>query len=217
MSRVSRVLFVAVALLSLAGVVAGAPADKWARGTITAVGADSITLDVKGQAMTFKVEPATDVIAPGAGTKAREAAKTPGGKPKVSDLLKVGDRVEVRYTEADGAMTAAVIRGGLSAADMTSAEAEKMGTRKARGVVTAVSNTALTIKADDGSEMAFTADAKVRVVGTGLGTMAREKAAKDTSVTLTDALTVGDTVAVSYKASGDVKQLTTVSVVKKGT
>jgi hypothetical protein len=216
MWRVSRVLVIAFAVAALAAPGVSAAPEKWARGKITAIGADSITLDVSGQAMTFKVAPTTDVIAPGAGTKAREASQMTGQKPKVSDVLKVGDRVEVRYEEAAGAMTAAVIRGGISGGDMTS-EAEKAGTKSAQGTVTAVSNTSLTLKAADGTEMAFTADAKVRVVGKGLGTMAREKEAKDAKLTLTDAVTVGDTVAVTYKLAGETKQLATVTVTKKGT
>lgn len=216
MWRVSRVLSVASAMVILAAVVVSAAPEKRAQGTITAVGTDSITLDVKGQAMTFKVEPATDVIAPGAGTKAREAAKT-GDRPRIGDVLKVGDHVEVRYTEADGVMTAAMIRGGVSAAPMTSEQAAKTGSQKAQGVVTAVTDSSVTIKAQDGTEMVFVADAKVSIVGRGLGTKAREAKAAGEKLRLTDGVAVGDTISVTYKVMDDKNHASEITVTKKST
>lgn len=216
MRRVSRVLSIAAAVLALSAAASAAP-ETWARGTITAMGPDSITLDVKGEAMTFKVATTTDVIARGAGTKAREAARATGEKPKMSDLLKVGDQVEVRYTESGGAMLAEVIRGGITAPAMTSAEAEKGASKKIEGVVTAVTNTSISLKPADGTEWTFIADQKLRVVGKGLGTMKKEMAVKSEKVTLTDAVAVGDTVEVTYKVMGDMKHASAVSVIKKGT
>lgn len=216
MRRVSGLLFIAFAVVVLAAAVSTAASEQWARGTISAMGTDTITVDVKGQAMTFKVESATEVIAPGAGTKTREAAKT-GDKPKITDVLKVGDHVEVRYTEAGGVMTAALIRGGISAPAMTSDQAEKMASKKAQGIVTAVSNASLTIKAEGGTEMVFAADPKISVIGRGLGTMAREKDAQAAKMTLTDAVAVGDTVLVTYKVKDGTNHASSVSVVKKAT
>jgi hypothetical protein len=211
------VLFIVVALFALSVETGAQAQEKWARGTITAVAADSVTVEVKGQPMTFKVAPTTDVIARGAGTRARETQATSGRKPTVSELLKVGEHVEVRYTEAEGVKTAALIRGGVSAADMTSEEASKSATRKSEGIVSSVTGTSLRIKSSQGEEMVFTADDKVRVVGRGLGTMNRDKEAKGAKMTLTDAISVGDTVTVTYKEIGSEKQATVVALVKKGT
>lgn len=217
MRRVSRVPFVVAVLIALFVAAASAAPETWARGAITAMGPDSITLDVKGQAMTFKVTPETDVIAPGAGTKAREVAKTTGEKPKFSDLLKVGDQVEVRYSESGGAMTADMIRAGISAGAMTSAEASKGAMKKAEGAVTAMSADSLSIKGADGTAVTFMVDDKLRVVGEGLGTMEKQKAAKGAKVTLAEAVAVGDTVQVMYTEMGEMKHASTVVVRKKGT
>jgi hypothetical protein len=217
MREVARVLFIVVALLALSLAVGAQAPEKWARGTITAVGTDTVTLEVKGQPMTFKVAPTTDVVARGAGTKARETKATSGRKPTVAEVLKVGEHVEVRYTEAEGVMTAALIRGGVSATDMTSDEAAKGTSSKAEGIVTSVTSTSIGIKSADGTEATFTADEKIRVVGRGLGTMSREKGAMGAKLTLTDAVAVGDTVSIAYKETGGAKQATTVTLVKKGT
>src|SRR5262249_10506241 len=70
---------------------------KSARGTVTALAADSVTLSVRGQLMKFSVDAKTHVEAIGAGTKARQAAAT--GKPgvKLADVLRSGETVEVSY------------------------------------------------------------------------------------------------------------------------
>jgi hypothetical protein len=206
-------LFLAVASLAI-GVTSTSAAEKgkWARGKVTALAGDTLTVDVKGQSMMFTVDKTTQVVKSGGGTKAREMAKT-GQAPTLSDMLKVGDDVEVNYTETDGKMHATMVRGGISAPAMTSDEAPK----KAEGVVSEVSGASLAIKAKDGETMTFVIDSKTKVVGHGLGTMAREKKAEGTGVKLTEAVANGDTVEVSYKAMGDMKHATSVTVVKKGT
>jgi hypothetical protein len=217
MRRVSRVPILVAVLIVLFAAAASAAPDTWARGAITAMGPDSITLDVKGQAMTFKVTSETDVIARGAGTKAREVAKATGEKPKFSDLLKVGDQVEVRYSESGGTMTADMIRAGISTGAMTSADAAKGAMKKAEGVVTAMAADSLSLKGADGTAMTFMVDDTLRVVGEGLGTMEKQKAAKGGKVTLAEAVAVGDTVQVMYKEVGEMKHASSVIVRKKGT
>jgi hypothetical protein len=217
MRRVSRVPFVVAALIAVFAAAASAAPETWARGAITAMGPDSITLDVKGQTLTFKVTAETDVIAPGASTKAREVAKTTGEKPRFSDLLKVGDQVEVRYSESGGTMTADMIRAGISAGAMTSAEAAKGAMKKAEGVVTAMSASSLSLKGADGAAMTFVVDDKLSVVGEGLGTMEKKKAVKGAKLTLAEAVAVGDAVQVMYKEMGEMKHASSVIVRKKGT
>ena len=93
MRRASVGIVAALVTLSLSARVALAQ-EKDVRGKVTAVSAESITVDVNGEAMTFTINPTTQVIAKGAGTKAREAEKT-GQKPVLTDLVKVGDNVAV--------------------------------------------------------------------------------------------------------------------------
>lgn len=188
-----------------------APEGKWARGKVTAMAGDSLTVDVKGQAMTFTVDKTTEVVKSGASTKARELAKADKA-PTLADILKVGDNVEVQYTEAEGKMHASLVRAGISAAAATSDQAAK----KVEGIVSEVSGTSLSIK-KDGEAMTFMIDPKTKVVGHGLGTMAREKKAEGAGVKLTDAVAVGDSVEITYKAMGDMKHAMLVQVTKKGT
>lgn len=208
-----RVLLLVSAVLLVVPLSSASAAEKWARGTVSALGADSITVDVKGQPMTFHVDKTTEVMKPGAGTKARESMAKTGEMPKLADVVKVGDNVEVRYTEADGKMHATMIRGAVSAPAMTSDEAAK----KADGVVSEVSGTSLSLKSK-GETLTFVIDEKTKVVGRGLGTKAREaKAEGAAGLKLTEAVAVGDTVMVTYKEMGGMKHATMVTVTKKGT
>jgi hypothetical protein len=202
------------ALMTVALVAAPAAAqEKTAKGKITALDGASITVDAKGQPMTFVVDAATTtVIATGAGTVAREAAKTTGDKPKLTDVLKMGDNVEIAYTEAGGKMTAKTIRKIAAVPDAAAAAAAP---KRLEGVVSEVSGSSISVKPATGDAMTFMVDAKVRVTGAGLGTMSREKQATGAAVTLTDAVAAGDTVEVTYSASGDMKHATAVRVIKK--
>lgn len=202
------------AILMTVGLFA-APAvaqEKTAKGKITTIDGASMALDVKGQTMTFAIDAATTVIATGAGTKSREVAKTTGEKPKLTDLLKMGDNVEVSYTEAGGKMTAKTVR---KVAAVPEEKSEAAASKHLEGVVSAVSGSSLSVKPATGEAMTFMVDAKVRVTGTGLSTMTREKEAQGAGVTLAEAVAVGDTVEVTY-AGADMKHASAVRVIKKG-
>jgi hypothetical protein len=98
-----------VAVLALVAALVAAPAlaapTKWVRGPVTAMTGDSITVTVKGEASTYKVETKTLLTARGAGTADRDK-----GGVKLADFLKVGQYVEVRYTEAGGVKVATEVR-----------------------------------------------------------------------------------------------------------
>lgn len=204
----------AVALLTVALSAFAAPEGKWARGKVTAMGADSITIAVDGKDMSFTVDSKTDVVKPGGATKARESQAKTGENPKLSELVKVGDNVEVQYTETAGKMHATTIRGGISAKPMTSEAAEKMGTKHAIGTVTKVAGDSLTIKTKTGEET-FKLIEKVRIYGTGLGTMSKEKAKEGEKMVATDALHEGDSVDVTYKDVSGTNEASSVHVTKK--
>jgi hypothetical protein len=190
-----------------------APQAKDVRGKVTAVSGNSLTVDVNGQPMTFAVNTSTDVIAKGAGTKTRETQGTTGHKPVLADLVKVGDNVEVRYTESGGTMTATVIRGGLPAAPPPPSPAA--ATKRLQGVVTDVSATGLTIKPGTGEAMKFMIDDNARFTGSGLGTMAKEKQAEAKKLLISDAVAMGDTVEVTYTTMGEMAHATAVRVINK--
>jgi hypothetical protein len=77
--------------------------ESKSRGTLTAMAADSITVKVAQTEMKFAVDSKTVVEAPGGGTKSRAAQAAGQAGPKLSDVLKVGDPVEVSYTRREAA------------------------------------------------------------------------------------------------------------------
>jgi hypothetical protein len=82
-----------------------------AQGTVKSVGADSIVVtDAKGKDWTFGVDAKTAVQAKGAGTKT--AAAKAAGKTGISitDAVKSGDKVTVKYHDMGGTMHAASVR-----------------------------------------------------------------------------------------------------------
>jgi len=101
------VLFVVGAALAAQ---ARAQDSKSARGTVTAVTGDSITVKAADGELKFAVDPKTVLTAPGAGTAERKADAA--GKPgtRAADFVKVGDAVEVTYQSTGGAMHASRIR-----------------------------------------------------------------------------------------------------------
>jgi len=204
----------AVALLTFALSAFAAPEGKWARGKVTAMAGNSITIAVDGKDMSFTVDPKTQVVKTGGATKARETQAKTGENPKLSELLKVGDSVEVQYEEAGGAMLAKVIRGGVSAKPMTSEEEAKEAAKHASGTVSAVSGTSLTIKTKTGEET-FKLVQNVRITGTGLGTMSKEKAKEGEKMSATDAIHEGDTVDVTYKDVSGTNEASAVHITRK--
>jgi hypothetical protein len=212
-------------LLSAGATTAVAQPTKSVSGTVSAVGPDSVTVKVKDQDMKFVVDKMTDVIVRGA-TKATREAKAEGKSgPPIGSLVKAGQSVEVKYHEAG--MHAANIRvlpGAAAAAPAATtgqkekeepkADKEKAKSGTASGTVASMTGTSLTVKTSAG-EQTFTVDAKTKVVGTGLGTKAKEAAAAGKKQVLSDTVHVGDTVSVSYREAGGDKQATEVRVRSK--
>ncbi len=169
MKRVSMVAVVALVAALMAAPASAAP-TKWVRGPVTAMTGNSITVSVKGAESTFKVETTTQLIARGAGTASRE----PLGL-KLAEFVKVGQFVEVRYTEAGGAKVATEIRP--LAAEEESASKEKAatvaGNTSAHGAVVSVAGDSIVVNTD-GADVSFTVTPKTMVLGTGMGTKERE-------------------------------------------
>lgn len=196
-----RLLFaVPLAALSVVGwpiTHALAQDAKTTRGTLTAMVADSVTVKVGTTDMKFSVDAKTVVQAPGAGGAMRQAVRAGQDGPKLADLLKVGDAVEVSYKDVGGVLNAATIRKVSSAGD-----AGAPG-KTSTGKVTAVSATSLAISGSASGGATFTQtfviDPKTTVTGRGAGTAA---AAQGGRIVATDLIGVGDTVSVSYREEG---------------
>jgi len=194
-----------------------AQSSKSARGTVTAMAGDTVTVKAGAQDLTFTVDASTRVIAEGGGTASREAAAKGAAGPKLAEVLKVGDAVEVNYRETGGMLQATTVQrisspgpGGGSTSEARAAEKSET----ANGTVSAVSGTSLTITgtvaAGGTFTQTYTIDADTKVVGEGAGT-----AASKGKVTITDLVSKGNRVTVTYQASGTTLRATEVRVRQK--
>jgi hypothetical protein len=199
-----RRMFLSGSLLAAAlmlAVPASAQDTKTARGTVTAMTGDSITVKAGTQDVKVTVDAKTEVIAEGGGTASRAAAAKGTAGPKLAELVKVGDNVEVSYRETGGMMHATSVRRVSSPGPGGGGVSEKKKTATSSGVVTAVSGTSLTISGSSGGggkfTQSFTIDSNTHVVAEGAGT-----ASAKGKVTITDLVSKGDNVTVTYQEIG---------------
>jgi len=193
--------------LSVTG--AAAADQKLVRGTITAVTADSVSISAGSQAMTFVVDNSTHVEAPGAGTKSRTAQATGKAGPKLTDLVRAGESIEVSYWENNGVLDATSIRH-ISKMPATDPSAPS----QARGKVTAVSSNSLTIAGSTGPatfSQTYAIDSNTRVIGKGVGTAAAPTGGRASIASL---VAVGDTVSVTYRPGADGSHAAEIRVAK---
>ena len=81
-----------------------------ATGTVKSVAADSVVVtDKDGKDWTFAVDNATKVVAKGASHKSDEK-KAEHAPMMITDVVKTGDKVSVKYHDMDGKMHAASVR-----------------------------------------------------------------------------------------------------------
>lgn len=202
--------WVKAGLMLIVCLLVSAPAmadeTKWVRGKATAVGGDTITVEVLGKPMTFKFDAKTDVVAPGGGTATRAAQAAGQSGAAMASLIKVGEGVEVHYTESGGVMTATEIRGGIPVSGGGGTSEPKSSGKSVTGTVKAVSDTSVTI-VSKGQDWTFMPDAKTAVIGSGVGTMARAQKAAGEAMTLSKGVGVGDEVTISYEDVGGMKHI----------
>ena len=184
------------------------------RGTISALSGDSVTVKVRDQEMKFRVDAKTVVEARGAGTKDRAAEAAGKAGPKLSEVVKTGDAVEVTYVDApSGALRATHIRSIVSVGNTGDAKPSEM---VSNGVVKSVTASALSISGSLGSgatfTQSFTIEPSTKVIAKGAGTAA---AAKGGKLVLTEAVAAGDRVSISYHEGGGTIQASEVRVLTK--
>jgi len=216
MKRLIAMLGCAV-LLAAAPPAAMAQATKTVKGSVTAVGASSITVKVGDQDMTFAVDGKTEVVAPGGSTKTREAKAEGKPGPVLTDVVKTGQAVEVNYhvqgMHADMVRRIAAVPPAPAATAGPAAPAAAKA-QTATGVVSALSGSSLTIKGKAG-DVTFTVDNKTTVSGTGIGTAARKMTAAGAKPTITDLVHEGDSVSVTYHDVDGAKHASVVRIVRK--
>jgi hypothetical protein len=106
-------MFASLIVLGLVLVSPAFAADstKSAKGTVKSVAADSLTVtDSAGKDWTFVVDTKTKVVATGGSHKTADA-KAMGKTPEITDVVKTGASVVIKYHELDGGkMHAASVR-----------------------------------------------------------------------------------------------------------
>jgi len=215
MVRSRSIVVALVALIVLVwSHVSFAQSAKTARGTVSAVAANTINVKVGDSDMRFAVDSNTTVIASGAGTKSRIAAATGAPGPKLTDLIKTGQAVIVTYREAGGSMTAnevqVVTSAGPGGGSVSSASAAKPESKTASGSVKSVSASSLVVTSS-GKDMTFMLDSNTSVVGAGAGT---KTAAAGGRIAITELVKPGSQVSVSYNEKGTMMHATEVRVTK---
>jgi hypothetical protein len=215
MRRISRaVSLTAAALFALAAPVMAQPTQT-ARGSVTAVTADTLTISAGAQPMTFAIDAKTVVVATGASTASRAAAAEGKPGPKFAELIKVGDAVEVSYHDMGGKLHAANVRRTRSpGAGGGGVVAKKESSEVATGNVEEVTASSLTISGGAGGganfKQTFTIDGSTKVVGKGAGTAARAG-----KVSAPDLIARGDRVSVTYHTVGQTLHAAEIRVTTK--
>lgn len=213
MKYVPVVLASALALYVAAAPASAADETKQVKGTVTAVAGDTVTVQVADKTMNFKVDSKNTLIeGRGASTATRQAQAAGAAGAKLTDLIKVGQGVEVHYKEAAGVMQATEIRYGIDVSDKP--EAKEVSEKNVNGKITAVTGSGFTINSG-GKDWTFVYDAKSRIEGTGMGTKMRELEKLGKKPTLTEFLAVNDEVSVDYTESAGTMHATEVRVIKK--
>jgi hypothetical protein len=193
----------ALAVMTLIGVPAPATAQetKTARGTVAAVAEDGLTVKMAAHEMKFAVDAKTKVEAIGGGTKTRQAQADGKAGPKLTEVLKVGQPVTVTYSESGGTMKAISIRAISSFGGTADAAAD--GAKTSSGTVKSIAATSMTLTGSGGAgatfNQTFAIDGSTKVIGKGAGTAAAQAGGK---TVVTDLVSAGDTVSVTYHTMG---------------
>jgi hypothetical protein len=211
------VFALALASLSIVGFTTHAIAaeNKLARGTVVSINAGAVTVAMPDGDRRFTVDNRTTIEAVGAGTMTRRATADGKPGPKLGDVLKVGQAVEVTYDDVNGAAHAKRIRRVAS----TSVKAADERPRKtSSGTVKSFADNALTISGRAGSgatfEQTFIIDSNTKLFGKGFGTAAAKSGGRLPAAGL---IANGDTVAVSYNTMGSALRAADVRVITKAT
>jgi hypothetical protein len=197
MSRVVGAVAIALAL-AVAFPTWTSAQDKTATGTISSVSASSLVVKVAGQDMTFAVDAKTTVETRGAGTADRKAEAAGTAGPKITDLLKAGQNVEVTYMAMGSMNHATKVRTVASVPADGGSKMAAAPTKTSTGTVSTVSASSITINASAGAQT-FAVDGSTKVVGQGMGTAA---AAAGGKAAFTDLVAAGDRVSVTYHEAG---------------
>ena len=220
MKSLSIAIALAAATLAAAPARSFAQETKTARGTVSIVADDALTIKLPGSQLKFAVDAKTTVEVVGGSTRTRQAQQAGQPGPKLTEVLKVGQPVTVTYTEANGVMHASSVRaisslGTGAGASAGAGAARENAPKTMSGTVTSVSPAQMMIAGSAGlsSTFTFTIDGSTKVIGRGAGTAA---AAAGGKTAITDLVSRGDTVSVSYHQKGNSLHAAEIRVTNKG-
>lgn len=208
---------VLAATLAVGALFAAVPAPaagqtETVRGTVTAIAGSSVTVAADGRTLTVGIDRQTVVTATGAGTASRAAEAAGRSGPKFSELIKVGDAIEVAYRDRGGKRFASSVRRMRAPAESSAGAGKQKDV--VNGTVESVTPTALMISGASGGgstfRQSFTIDRETKVVGKGAGTASRAG-----KVTAPDLIAAGDRVTVSYHRSGESLHAAEIRVAQK--
>jgi hypothetical protein len=188
-----------------------AQGNKSSRGRLLAMSADTITVMIGATEVKFAVDSNTAVEAPGAGTKTRAAVAANKPGLKLSDILKVGDAVEVTFIPGGSPAHADRLR------KVTSPGAGGVPANRASGTVKAISATSMTIDGSGGGgstySQSFAIDDSTSVIGRGAS---HASAASAGRIAATEVVKVGDKVSVDFKDAGGTLRASEIRVTSSG-
>ena len=183
---------VGLVLAAVALVPLGASAQeyRWVRGEVTAMTDAAVTVYVAGPDfnLTFALDQSSVVFAKGEGAWVHPPEQT---HPKLSNVVSIGDPVEVHYTREGPRNHAGLI--------FTAGTAVQPAGRSLAGRVWAVSAGNLTVEAD-GREYTFAVAFTTRMIGPGFGS--RQSPGDKDKPKLTDLVVRNDIVLVYFRMDG---------------
>ena len=164
---------------------------KEARGSVTAVSNSSLTIASGERQMTFVIDGATKLEVKAAAKQTRQAGQANNQGATITDYIRKGNPVLVRYQEANGANHALSVRPVSSAGE--GAESHDP-VKIANGTVKTVTLSQITL-ASDGHDMTFAISGDTDVLAKGATKTTKAAGGK---TTIADFVHNGDDVSITY-------------------
>src|SRR5262245_29043314 len=183
-----------IGVLGAAGLVNAQ--TKEVRGAVTAISNSSMTISAGQQNMTFIIDPATKVEVKAAAKKSRAAGSAGSTGPTITEYIKTGNNVLVRYKEDKAGLHALSVRPVSSA--KSSRESSDVDIKVANGTVKEVTQSRLTLESR-GEDITFAVNAETDVLARNASKTTKAVGGK---TTISDFVHDGDTVSITYLDRG---------------
>jgi Domain of unknown function (DUF5666) len=201
-----------IALLAWFALDATAQTSKTTRGTVTAMSGDMVTVKTANLEMKFTVDAKTTVTVDGGTTASRKADASGQSGPKLSELIQVGNPVEVTYVESGGVMRATGIRRVVDASGPAPTGQTAPRSETVNGTVDSISGNTVTVSGTTGDakfKQSITVDNTTKIVAEGAGTAASKSGGK---LVLSEHIGPGDRVTITYHPQGTTLHATEIRV-----